>query len=131
MLRCGRPGHGGSLEESINNGEDELARTLLPSVSDHLEQVRSSIATFEQEQVDEKSKPVSVDLSSLKTKFDHLRDLLEDDDIEAVQVVETLCEQLVGSEVEINLNAIEKAVSGYDFDEALEQFELIYKKIEP
>ncbi|MBF0193917.1 MAG: response regulator [Magnetococcales bacterium] len=119
-----------SLEKSIQIGDYELALTLLPSVSFSLEQVRESIATLEEEQAEKKSKPVQVDLSKLKAEFDYLRELLEDDDAEALQVVEGLCEQLVGTEFEVILKNIEEAVNGYDFDDALEKFDLIYMKIE-
>ncbi|MBF0454573.1 MAG: response regulator [Magnetococcales bacterium] len=119
-----------SVEKAIIDGDDALALSLLPTLSEHLEEVRGSLATLAQGHsvAPTHVTPVSVDIVLLKPLFDQLYELLKEDDVEAVNVVESLCEQLAGSGLEKSLKAIERAIGGYDFDEALEQFESVYNK---
>ncbi len=57
--------------------------------------------------------------------MNQLRELLQDDDAEAVDVVEQLLPMLSGHPAANPVKQMGKAIAAYDFDEALELFDKI------
>ncbi|MBF0290012.1 MAG: response regulator [SAR324 cluster bacterium] len=118
-----------SLEKMLIDGDNDKANVVLTELTDKMRQVLASIDTLEQNQTNLEGSPKQVDLSVVKDALEHLRVLLEDDDTEAGNLVESLHEQLAGSEFQNGLKEIEKAVGGYDFDEALELLETLSESL--
>ncbi len=117
-----------SLEKAIQTRDEEI-RSLLLSVEQNLNKVVTSIDRLEEEKPIEVQQK-KVDISIIKPEIDRLREFLEDDDVDATEVVEIIREKLAGSSFEATLRRIEKAIDGYDFDEALECLKLLDQELD-
>jgi len=62
-----------------------------------------------------------MDLEKIQTLISQLREFLEDDDSEATDVMDVLQPMIEGNGLSIYLDKVYKAVSNYDFDDALEE----------
>ncbi|MBF0193459.1 MAG: transporter substrate-binding domain-containing protein [Magnetococcales bacterium] len=111
------------LESAIKEGDIDSARKILPEVAQNLDIVQTSIATLANNNTNTSDNDKPIDIAKVKVDIERLRELLEDDDAEAIEVVERLSEQLANSPYSSSLNKIEKAVGGYDFDGAIEHLE--------
>jgi two-component system, sensor histidine kinase and response regulator len=118
-----------SLEKAIQIRDNEI-RALLLSVEQNLDQVVTSIDKLGQEEIAVDAQQITVDFALLKPEIERLREFLEDDDVDATDVVEIIREKLAGSSFEATLRRIEKAIDGYDFDEALECLKLLDQELE-
>ncbi|MFC1606462.1 response regulator [Candidatus Latescibacterota bacterium] len=87
------------------------ALTSTGMLADH-EQAIESVST---DIISEKA----VDVETVKPLIDEIKTLLEDDDTEALSILEELGTHLKGSAVQSNLKKIEKLMGQYDFEEAL------------
>lgn len=114
-----------SMEKSIVAEDNELACGLLPEVTEKLERVRASIATLDQGPTKTNKGHKTFDMSTVKPELEQLRELLEDDDAEAIEMTESLRKHFSGSGLESSLNDIAKAIDGYDFEEALEHLKTL------
>lgn len=119
-----------SLENAIRASDIDLIHTLLPDMSEKLEQVRTSIATLDQEEIRADEQPKPIDTETLKAEFAQLRELLKEDDTEATEVIERLREQCSGSSLESNILAIEKAVCDYDFEAAIDHLDTLSENLQ-
>jgi hypothetical protein len=72
---------------------------------------------------------VEFDMSVVESLMLELKELLEDDDSEAANVVEKLKKYLSGTESESLLNQVEECVSQYDFEEALNHMQVLMKTL--
>ncbi len=102
--------------EVIENLMSEVLSELLPVISG-LEILKKS--------KDELTTSVTFDLSVVKTLISELISLLADDDTDAVNVVEKLKRQLKGTKADEVLNQVEDCISQYDFEDALNQMEVL------
>ncbi|MBF0382911.1 MAG: PAS domain S-box protein, partial [Magnetococcales bacterium] len=114
-----------TLEKAINDGDMGLVHSILPKVTENLDLVRGSIATLQADKTNSTQGGQELDMAAIKLDLEHLRELLEDDDAEATEVVEKLSGKLANSPLATSLRKIEKAVGGYDFDGALEHLETV------
>ncbi|MBF0280435.1 MAG: transporter substrate-binding domain-containing protein [SAR324 cluster bacterium] len=117
------------LESACKDGkEPEQIRSLLDQVQKELNSVMPGLELLDQSQI-EADESSAADPAALNTLLLELKELLEDDDTEAVAVLEKLKGQVKNVELGKILNQLEECVAQYDFEEALEQFELIYEKL--
>ena len=111
------------LDDALNLEKTEGLETLLEAFSTALEVTLESIA--ELEALEEKSakdvsgEPITMDMNRVKEIMARLKELLEDDDAEAANVLDSLKEQLRVPEAHLYLQALATHISGYDFEEAI------------
>ena len=108
------------LESEIKKEGKNIAAVLLESVQSHLDQVLSSVAMLQDARDAEVESAGEMDPTTIKPLLEELKELLEEDDTEAVTVVEKLQAHLKGSEAGLALSKVEKCIGEYDFEEALE-----------
>ncbi|MBF0382914.1 MAG: response regulator [Magnetococcales bacterium] len=118
-----------SLEKVTQSRDDEQALTLLTAVAEDLAEVTSAIKGLEDSKSSADENPITIDIAALKPEIERLREFLEDDDVDATEVVEVIGEKLSGSSYEATLRKIEKAIDGYDFDEALDCLKLLDQEL--
>ena len=70
-----------------------------------------------------------IDTEQLKSLFEQLRELLEDDDSDATDVVEDLLKLPGISAYQTDLKKLLKAIDEYDFELALEELDTLETKI--
>lgn len=113
-----------NLESKIKEEGAKVDITLLEPVQAHFDQVLSSIADLENtnniqvEQNDDLESPI--ELSTIEPLIQELLKYLEDDDTEAVRVLEHLKKQFKGSGFPEKLKRVESFIDQYDFEEAFE-----------
>jgi len=117
------------LESGIKEHGVDVAADLLALVQTHLEQVLNSISTLDDADDAEMEPTEEMDLAKIKPMIEELKALLEDDDTEAANVVEKLQARLKGTEAGLALSKVEKCIGDYDFEEALEELETLFKKL--
>jgi len=112
------------LELACNEGQlDEQIQPLLENVLSSLSIVLSSLDTLEQESNPISKEDIPLDTEKLQLLLSQLRELLEDDDADAADIVEEI-EELPGiTSHQINLKRLLKAIDGYDFELALEELD--------
>lgn len=111
-----------ALEQACINGQADLEE-LLQSIIDELESVINSLAALENtgiskvtaEQVDNKQ----VDNEQVDRLLSRLRELLEDDDADATEIIDELEELPTPAIDQALLKQLTRTVSEYDFEEAL------------
>ena len=108
------------LEEAIKNNTGEADRLIEP-VREVLSQVLSSLDILHTttQQTGNAASDESFDPGTLKRLLGDLKELLEDDDADAVSVLDMINEQMPGAYRKFNLAGLEKLVGQYDFEEAL------------
>jgi polar amino acid transport system substrate-binding protein len=113
------------LETACREGVEEKSE-LLNAVLTQLEAVIAGL--------DELNRPidtvraigeVEIDTAGVASLLSQLHELLQDDDAEAVDVVEQLLPMLGGHPAANAVKQMGKAIAAYDFDEALELFDKI------
>ena len=112
------------LESGIKREREKVAAVLLESVQSHLDQVMTSISMFDDSSNVKTRSAEEMDLTSIKPLLEELKKLLEDDDTEAVTVVEKLQGYLEGSAAGKALSNVENCVGQYDFEEALQALDI-------
>ncbi|MBF0188069.1 MAG: PAS domain-containing protein [Magnetococcales bacterium] len=114
--------HARSLEQAFKETDTPLAERLVPQVAESLKQVCDAITTLEEPSADPPPESSSdIDLTTLMPELNRLQELLEDDDLEAVKVLESVQGLLSGAGLDATLvEEIKESVSGYDFEAALE-----------
>lgn len=114
----------GDLEQACSKGsevtDDLLQHSLLPL----LETVLIGLEELGQSSLDANT-IVELDQDAIEASLKRLKDLLEEDDTEAVETIDELMPIVAGHPVAEILQKINKAVGEYDFDEALELVEKI------
>ncbi|MBF0287658.1 MAG: response regulator [SAR324 cluster bacterium] len=123
------------LESDIKENGINISETVFSKTQTELEQVISSIEEFfpvpDKNQVQKKAAAAApVDLTKVTSLLEELKDLLEDNDTDALDILEVLQEQLQGTEADSVLKKIEDSINGFQFKEALEQIEDLKSKIE-
>jgi len=118
------------LESGIQHNGKDVDLILIESTHTQLELVVRSIHDIE-EGIDSSSGSTepTAGTAEIKKLTQQLKDLLEEDDTEAEEVIEELKKQLKGSEVEQKLVLIEEAIAEYDFEVALEELGQLEKLI--
>jgi PAS domain S-box-containing protein len=108
------------LEHAIKNNTGEADRLIEP-VRSVLSRVLSSLDTLHtsSQQAGNAESNESFDTGTLKRLLGDLKELLEDDDADAVSVLDEINEQMPGAYRKFNLAGLEKLVGQYDFEEAL------------
>jgi len=115
------------LESACNNNKPAAEiEGLLLEVNSELSPVISGLKILK-EMNDEPATLVEFDLSVVKTLIVKLIGLLEDDDTDAADVAEELKRQLRGTKADDVLNQVEECIGQYDFEEALNQAEVLKK----
>jgi two-component system, sensor histidine kinase and response regulator len=97
----------------------------LAKVEDALTPVLDSLSTFLKENVSEESVGETIPQEEIDVALSQIRELLQEDDADAVDQVESLVAKLPGGNLKQTLLKVKNACEGYDFDEALEHFESI------
>jgi len=111
-----------AMEQALKDGGDGEA-SLYAALSEALKQVLQGIDALQQTKGDEADEGSDIDLDALRPMLCTLRELLLDDDTDAAEYLEQICERFPGISERMKLAAIGKAVGQYDFEEALELFE--------
>ena len=109
------------LEESCKHKTDDMSGSLQDVLS-ALEPVIIGLDTIDQDT----KKPIAskeTDLEKVGSLMVRLKELLEDDDADAVEVLEELLESLVDHPVKESLTELGAAIEDYDYESALEVFE--------
>ena len=109
------------LESGIKAEGKDVAAVLLESAQTRLDQVLNSVATLQVANEVEVDSAAEMDPVIIKPLLEELTRLLEDDDTEAITVVEKLQACLKGPEAALALSKVEKRIGDYDFEEALEE----------
>ena len=110
-----------ALESACKEGEGELD-ALLSEVVVQLEPVISALDGLDRPAGGDDSASVAVDWVEIQQLIERLGELLDEDDTDASEVIETLEPLLVGTPHAIPLKRVAVAVEEYDFEEALEAF---------
>ncbi len=111
------------LETGVKTAGKNVAANVLEPVEAQLDRVLDSIALLGGSAETEANSTGKTDSSTIKSLIEELKALLEDDDTDALTVLAELRAMVSGVELTGRLNAVEEALNGYDFDEALEQFQ--------
>jgi HPt (histidine-containing phosphotransfer) domain-containing protein len=114
----------GELEHAIRDGEDNIEQEIATARAS-LALVLDSLATLGE--TVQRKKTEDADLSQVEPLLGKLRELLEDDDTEAVTPLNQLRELLSGSDHEEALDAVGRCIDDFDFDEALQQLAVLEK----
>ncbi|MBF0287768.1 MAG: response regulator [SAR324 cluster bacterium] len=115
------------LEAGIKEKGNGISDELLSSTQSHLELVLASIqelqtAPDQNTGLNQEDAPAgALDLSKITPLMNELKELLEDNDTDAVDVLETLQELLQGSEFSDALEKLEDCINSFQFTKALEQ----------
>ena len=117
------------LESEIKQEGINVAAVLLESVQSRLDQVLNSVAMLQDSKGAETDSAAEMDPTIIKPLLEELKELLEDDDTDAVDVVEKLQAYLKGSEAGFALSKVEKCIGEYDFEEALENLVRIEEQL--
>ncbi len=118
------------LESALKEHLPEPA-AFLENCERVLAQVVQAIAALEPKPASAPVEIVVVDVVALTPLVAHLRTLLQEDDMDAIESVETLKAHVQGSVLERPLTEIELALGKYDFEQALhclEQLEQMLKE---
>lgn len=116
------------LETAIKQNSSEQV-ALLENCERILQQVTQAIITLEPAPVADPEKIVaSGDLTALAQPIARLRALLVEDDMESAEAVAALLTQVKGSKLEQPFQAIETALSQYDFETALQMLDRLDPK---
>ncbi len=122
------------LEQEIQERDGEGVESYLQDFSEALESILSSLERVKKEEeaknsiVEEPSSPVSsIDPEKMKAIIKRIGEFLNDSDAEVVDYIENLKVELKGLGVDSVLLDLEKRVSGYDFDGALNVLEDLAK----
>ena len=119
------------LEMEIIEGKG-VSSILLESTRSQLEQVLRSIDDLEEDISYPKDEDqTAADIVEINRLTKQLKYLLEEDDTEAVEIVEKLKGQSTGPEINQFLSTIEEFISEYDFEAALEELSKLENLMDP
>jgi hypothetical protein len=110
------------LEAGISSDGVDVAPVLLESTQSHLDQVVSALSVIKSENRSQ-TEGGPVDWQQVRDNLVQLRNLLEDSDTEASDVLNDLFGQLTEEVFIEPLKAVELVVDSYDFDMALDHLE--------
>lgn len=108
------------LEAAIRDQQTDLHATLIENVANELTPVLTALAELKEATPSSEQKTTTLDIEKITPTLKQLRALLEDDDADAIESLETLQQQLVGDKFTDNLAPLTQAISDYDFETALE-----------
>ena len=108
-----------------NKPEAEIESLLLEVISELLP-VINGLEVLDKTK-DEPTTVVDFNMSVVESLMSELKDLLEDDDTDAAEVINKLMNHLKGSENEQKLALIEEAIAEYNFETALEELSQMEK----
>ena len=113
-----------ALESACRNGKDmEEIEVLLNKVALALSPVLAGLAVLDQTETKNTVQDQVLDTQKFKSHLVRLKDLLENDDADATDVVEELVE-LPGIEIHMSiLKRLLQTIEEYDFEEALEELD--------
>ncbi len=94
------------------DAKDQLEIVL--NAIDELSQQASSLPKAEE------GKAGDMNMEEVNSLLKELREYIEDDDTDALSVLEKLRPMIADEKLSDHLNNVEDALNGYDFDEALE-----------
>jgi two-component system, sensor histidine kinase and response regulator len=112
------------LDEALKLEEKAALDELLENLSSALGVVMASLSELETLEEVKKAlaqdhEPAAVNMEQIREIMIRLKTLLEDDDAESAQVLDSLKEQLKVPEARLHLQELTSQISGYDFEEAL------------
>ena len=117
------------LESAIRSGQDNVDSEL-EALRARLKPVLDSLAMLEKdESAGQGAAPQSVDLEQLQPLLKQLRALLEEDDADAVDVLDELHKHLAGSDLASLLEPVGRAIGEYDFELALEKLDELERQV--
>jgi CheY-like chemotaxis protein len=110
------------LEVGIDDDGADVAPVLLESTQSHLDRVVSALSVI---RGDDRSQLASgpADWGQVNNSLIQLRELLEDDDAAASEVIDQLFTQITEEALAEPLRAVELVVANYDFEMALDHLE--------
>ncbi len=112
------------LETMIKEQGASVTEELISATQSQLDIVLSSIGTLTVEAgtitSGKADSPVAMDMKNIAIQLKELRDFVEDDDTDALNILEKLRPMITDSNVVDMLNLVEEALNSYDFEEALE-----------
>lgn len=119
------------MEKAIKKGKSKDVKPLIKNFSEALDAVLISIGTLRQDApAHDGDQPVTeVDKSKVEPLINEMAALLRENDMDAKATFELLKKQLAGTTAQSELNNLEKNISQYDFDGALESLLNIAKTI--
>jgi|GEM_PF-507378 len=114
---------------SIKHAQEKEISKLLANVTKALEPVLTGLAQLVDDKTLQGESVESLDMEQLKPLLGQLRDLVEDDDTDATEVIDEL-QQLSGiGEFSEQLQNLSAAIGEYDFDQALEELQEFESKL--
>ena len=109
------------LEAGLIKEKENVSPALFEASQMKLDQVLTSITSLETlEKTDSGASQQPLDLEEIVPLLDQLHALLEDDDTESADIIQTLKDQAKGNVWFEQLEKVEIAVANYDFEKALE-----------
>jgi PAS domain S-box-containing protein len=115
------------LEAGIKEKGRSIADEMISETRSKLETVTTAIADLiehsstQSRETDDNS--LLMDMVKITPLLKELEEYIQDDDTDALSVLEKLSPLVSGNGINNTLNSLEEALNDYDFDEALEQFE--------
>ena len=121
------------LEAGIKADKAAVADELISAAQSHLDIVLTSIGTLTAATNEPPAGTVEdasvMDMEKIEPLLKELKGFLEDDDTDALSVLETIRPLMPGAELADLLNSVENALNDYDFDEALEHLQKVTDSI--
>ncbi|MBF0280433.1 MAG: response regulator [SAR324 cluster bacterium] len=121
----GIQGYAQELERACHEKKSsEEIETLLSKVVSELAPVMAGLEIIEAKE-DKGTSPVEFDRTVVNKLISELQELLEDDDTDAVNILETLRKYTRGTNLEQSLMQVEECVNQYEFEEASEHLKIV------
>jgi two-component system sensor histidine kinase/response regulator len=118
------------LETGIKDDPAAVPSGLFELVQEHLETVLNSVQKLSHEEAaTDSAGGGKIDRDVVDPLLEELMELLEEDDTDAVDIVEKLQVMLKGSKAGMALSEVEKSIDQYDFEEAMEQLQKVNELI--
>jgi len=121
------------LEKRLRNGDEKSVDPLLVSLDRALKTLIETIVQeldgFEQHQKKEKPLLVDVDRKKLAFEFQELEELLKELNSDALEVGDTIIQQLHIIGYADDAHALERFIQNFDFDSAREKLKEIHTKV--
>ena len=116
------------LESAVKSGQADVA-TELQQVASELVLVLEGLAGLDKQQPESSAVQVPLDYAAVRPVLEQLHSLLEQDDADAIEVLDTLRAQLAGSELVSAIDSLGDAISDYEFEMALEYLDSLTQQL--
>ena len=116
------------LEQAISTGQDDI-KPELDAVSSELDPLLAALEVLDNIPAPQQKNAEALDIEKLTPLLHQLRELLEENDADAIDVLDAVTTRLAGSPLQDDLKLLGTAIGEYDFDSALECLATLEQRI--